>query len=72
MQTAFQAFGLSAYMHEERIEEVKTLINKMEDECPNYLSEIMKSSKLWHLDEKIRKNLLEGGKIAGFDLSGYK
>ena len=62
MQTAFQAFGLSAYMHEERIEEVKTLINKMEGECPNYLSEIMKSSKLWHLDEKIRKNLLEGGK----------
>ncbi len=70
LQAAFQGFGISAYMHEGRIEDVKKLIKNMENECPNYLGELLKLSKLWHLNDKIRKNLIEGGKLAGVDMSG--
>ena len=69
---AFQGFGLSAHMHMGNKGQVKSFLEKVEQKHPNYLEEIVKSSKLWHLNDKLKQNLVKGGKSAGFDMSGFQ
>ncbi|WP_427450946.1 hypothetical protein [Litorimonas sp. WD9-15] len=68
LPAAFQAFGLSALVYLDRIDEAKVLIAKLDEEFPGFLIETGRSACQWHLASDLTEKLKRSVEIAGLDM----
>lgn len=68
LPAAFQAFGLSALVHLDRIDEAREMLLSLEAEYPNYMLEVTRSTRQWQLSDDLLAQLIAGGERAGLDM----